>query len=455
MHRMSPRPSARLVLGFTVLSALSLPLACGGGQSGGASETASGKGGACEQARPTPAACSGSSEAKLPKLEIEDASKQEQKAVQRINEQIQRLSAEQGRLCGEYAACAIDEETFEKSTAALKARVDALPGLLEGMKSAKTYGQRKRALDEIYQGVVPAEARVEELMFRMSMRAELPASAGGKTIDVQPGSALPTNARVAFAFEVTRDAYLYIFQKAPNGTVNVLFPDARIGTQNPLRAGAVAEIPPNGQRFRLNDQDIGLENVYIVASQGPVQSLDAALQKVKDGKVTKISDDAMLRSFVAVQPGTAPEGCKTRALELDVGTGDGPSCTRSRGLVLEAAPRPGQRMMSDVMGDEKPSSSGARPSGLAGRAVMEVRTDPGDNLIVKVFPFKHTSEQDYKLPKRGGPGGVVAGAAKDGRPGEGAAAAPAPPRAAAAPAAQAGESATPEELTERAVIIEY
>jgi hypothetical protein len=151
----------------------------------------------------------------------------------------------------------------------------------------------------------------------------------------------------------------------------------------------------------VNDKDLGEENVYIVASREPIQSLDNALQKVKDGKVTAISQDSLLKSFTSVAPGTAPAGCKTRALELDTGSGaaaEGPACTRSRGLVLDAPEeegvieqRPGNKGRV-AMGEEPAAGSKVA---FTGRTVMEVRTDPGDSTIVKVFPFKHVSEQAY------------------------------------------------------------
>src|SRR5262249_8100841 len=161
---------------------------------------------------------------------------------------------EQARLCGAYLACSMDEAAYQKESASVKERLASLPDLVKAMQSANTYGTKKRALDGLYRGVGPDEKRVEELTFRMGMTGELRASAGGKMIDVEPGSTLPTNTRAAFAFEVSHDAYLYIFQKTPKGEVNVLYPDIRIGTKNPLRAGVTVQIPSNGQRFRLNDQ---------------------------------------------------------------------------------------------------------------------------------------------------------------------------------------------------------
>lgn len=389
MPRMNPRQTrpAHALLRALAALALASPLACGG-QSGNADPSASaGREIDCGGKKRAAASCESATDPGRLRVTANET-KQEERAASRINEQLDKLVAERARLCSEYNACSLDEATYAQRSAAIEERIRSLPPKIEAMANAKSYGERKRALDDIYRGYVPEEQRVEELTFRMGMRAELPQSAGGGAVDVQPGASVPTNARVAFSVEVSRDAHLYIFQKTPGGEVTVLFPEPRIGTQNPLRAGTSVELPPNGQRFRVNEKDVGTENVYIVASRTPIQSLDAALQKVKDGSVTQITQDKVLKAFTSVVPGAPPANanCKTRALELDTGSGEGPSCTRTRGLVLD-----------EPSGGAAPSAGStiSAPAPMTGRTVMEVRTDPGDDMIVKVFPFKHLSEQDY------------------------------------------------------------
>src|SRR6185436_14679502 len=159
---------------------------------------------------------------------------------------------------------------------------------------------------------------------------------GGGYVDVRPQMPLPTNARIAFTVAVTPQAFVYIFQKAPNGSLTTLFPDERIGTSNPLQGGQNARIPGGKMSFRLNEKDLGIENVYIAVSRKPLERLEQALAKVSSGKVEKIGDDSMLQSFSALpQPaapgaGAAPQGC-TRALELDAPAPAGGGCRKSRG----------------------------------------------------------------------------------------------------------------------------
>lgn len=322
-----------------------------------------------------------------------DATPQEKIAFGRIDEELSALSAQEEALCKSYLACELNEAQYREKMSAIVGRVEKLPVLVQGMTDAQSVGQRKQALDEMYRAVVPEEKRIEELTFRMAMAAQLPASAGGNSIDVEPGSVVPTNAMVYFGVEVSKEAYLYIFQRTPTDEVSVLFPDSRIGTQNPLLPGTWAQIPSGGDRFRVNEKDLGMENVYIVASLKPIDSLDGALKKVKDGAVTQVAQDSLLKSLVTVKPGQTPAGCQTRALEFVRGgvlldekspapaaSTEGPECTRSRGLVLA----PGAASV--------PVDNAIK---IRSVSMLEVRSEPGDNLIVKVFPFKHVTEAAY------------------------------------------------------------
>jgi len=386
---------SKLAFGMLTLASLAVPLGCGGG-GGGPEGAVAGEAIDCGGTKRAAADC-GAAKDEGGSLKVSGAqSKAEETAMARINASIEELNAEHARLCESYNACTIDEAAYSGGTSPIKERIAKLRDAIREMSDASaSYGVRKRALNDVYRSVVPADKRVEELTFRMGLQAELPASVGGGQVDIEPGSVLPTNARVAFSFEVSKDAHLYIFQRTPKDEVTVLFPDKRIGTQNPLRAGTWIEIPPNGARFRVNDKDMGDENVYIVVSQTPISSLDGALQKVKDGAVTKITDDAVLKAFTSVVPGKAPkEGC-ARGLEFDTGETVIPACSRTRGLVLDApqgdtisySPGSGQKHQRMMPDDEKTSAKHT--------PVMEVVTDPGDSVIVKVFPFKHVTEADY------------------------------------------------------------
>jgi hypothetical protein len=179
---------------------------------------------------------------------------------------------------------------------------------------------------------------------------------------------------VAFSFKTSRDAHLYIFQINAAGQPTVLFPDARIGTANPIPGGTLTRVPGQGQFFRLNDQDVGNENVYIVASRQAIASMDGLVAKVTSGQVSQVAQDSLLANLATVKPAGDAEcqGTKTRGLELEGPPAAGTGCTKTRGLTLETA---------DGASADKPS--------------ITARTAPGDNTIVKVFPFQHVTEAAY------------------------------------------------------------
>jgi hypothetical protein len=104
-----------------------------------------------------------------------------------------------------------------------------------------------------------------------------------------------------------------------------------------------------------------------------VPKLEDALKRVRDNQVKNLADDELLKTFTSVVPGAAPEDCRTRALTLTPQAA--PACVRSRGLVLNASPEP------------------ARDDA---KASVVVRNDPGDDTIVKVFPFEHVTAEDYQ-----------------------------------------------------------
>lgn len=251
-------------------------------------------------------------------------------------------------------SCVLDKETYGTRSENLRRRMSKVPELYEGLKGATDDGARRKALAAAYQELVPDTER-RELTLALGVHAQKPTEAGPSVIGV--GSALPTSTRVSFTVKMSRPAHLYLFQKAPDGTLNVLFPDARIAAKNPLPAAIELRIPMGGAAFKLNDRDVGTERVYVVASLEPLNSLQAAAERVAAGQ----KPDGQLASVAAIPSNGS--GCKTRALELDDGAAP---CVRSRGLQLDDAPA----------GE--------------GKASLRAQTEAADGVLVQVFSFEHT-----------------------------------------------------------------
>lgn len=295
-------------------------------------------------------------------------------AIRRISDETEKFITAHTRICRDYNACAIDKGKYEEEKKDILKLLEPVGPMVAAVQQAPSEGDRRVALDALYQHAVPSQQRQEEVTLLLSMEAELPESAGGGFRTVKPDEPLPTNTRVFFKVEVTPRAYVYIFQNNASSGLTVLFPDERIGTRNPLESGAESRIPNGDLRFRLNEKDIGFEDVYIAASRTPLQNLESALARVRDGKITRIKDDKLLAGMrhLPVAESGAKSDAKCRGLELE-------KCPRTRGLEL------------DLGGGR---SGGAQPRGKPPSFVA--RTEPGDGLILKVFSFQHTSENGYQ-----------------------------------------------------------
>jgi hypothetical protein len=284
------------------------------------------------------------------------SAKTDEAAIRAIDKETEQYAAQSRRLCDEYNKCLLDKDVYTTRSENLRRRMAKAPELYDEVKSAPDEASRAKALGKAYRELVPDEAR-RELALDFSVDAQKPSEGGARA--VAAGTSLPTGTKVALVVRPSKAAYVYLFQKTPDGRVNVLFPDARIGTKNPLAAGSALRLPPApSASFKLNDKDVGTERVYVVASLDPLVSLDGAIAKSAGGQ----APTGALASVTAAESDAAQKGC-TRSLEYDDGA-PAPKCVRSRGLEYD--------------------DGGAQP------ASFRARTEAADSVIVQVFAFEHT-----------------------------------------------------------------
>ncbi len=281
--------------------------------------------------------------------------KTDEVALRQIDQQTEQYAAQSKRLCEEYNACVVDKETYATRSENLRRRMAKVPELYDGLKAATEPEARRKALADAYQQLVPDEAR-RELSLSFAVQAKKPGEEQFRAITA--GSSLPTETRVAFALQVSHAAHVYLFQKSPDGKLSVLFPDARISTQNPLQPGAELRIPPGGAAFRLNDKDIGTERVYVVASLEPLPSLADAAARVASGG----EPQGTLAKLASVPSNQPQPSCTERGLELDDSSTSG--CVRTRGLELDPEPN--------------------------AQTSLRARTEAADGVLFQVFSFEHT-----------------------------------------------------------------
>jgi hypothetical protein len=276
----------------------------------------------------------------------------EQKALREIDQQTAMYVAEARRLCDEYNKCVVDKDTYGTRSENMRRRIAKTPELLESLKSGDEDAQRA-ALAKAYREIVPDGARTE-LRLTFSVLARRPSE--NAAVPIPSDASLPSGSHVTFDLQLSRPAYVYLFQKSASGAVHVLFPDVRVPVSNPVAASTSLQIPTGGASFRLDDRDLGTERVYIVASLKPVSALAAAADHASQGAP----------AGTAIQQLTTIDGaCKSRGLSLDEGAPPPTAgCARPRGLSLDTA------------GD--------------GKASMVATTEAADDTIATVFQFRHT-----------------------------------------------------------------
>jgi hypothetical protein len=277
------------------------------------------------------------------------------KALRAIDEQTAQYIVQARRLCDEYNACVLDRESYSLRSENLRRRMANVPELYEQIRNAPTPEAQRQALATAWTNVVPA-AQQTDLEVTLSVLARRPGSGG--PVSIREGMTLETGTSVWFVVQPSRTAYLYLFQRGASGTYNTLFPDARMGLQNPIPGGQPIAVPPGGGSYRLDNKDLGLERVYVVLSLSPLNSLTTDMAKVAQGVPPS--------SLETIGGNT---NCETRALSFESGPSSN-NCVRQRGLVLEPAN----------------GSSTDAPSLIA-------RTEAADDVIVRVFTFNHVGYQ--------------------------------------------------------------
>ncbi len=175
---------------------------------------------------------------------------------------------------------------------------------------------------------------------------------------MQAGETLREGDELAFEFTVTPAAHVYLIQKTKtSGTMTVLFPQPGINVVNPLTGGATARIPSGNDFFEVDNQDLGTEHIYVVASTREMPRLQEAVvamaQEHGTGKAMT-AEEAMLS---VLADGKA---CSRK------GGLDSPGCaSRTRGLKLKSADK-------------------AAPT-------ARLSTMPGDDAVFYTFTFEHVA----------------------------------------------------------------
>ena len=266
-------------------------------------------------------------------------------AIRQVDQAVERYAQRWSTMCKEYNAGIIDADAFNAQSKDLREKMEQLDELLVLLTTAPDAASFQAALREAYVGMVPEQS--VDLEVELDVMAQRPGEADFAL--VAPNATLASGTKLRMLITTTVDAYVYIYQVDANGRINVLFPDPRIGVSNPVPGATALHIPPAPASFTINDQDIGREQVHVVASAKPMDLLQATMARASEDPAAVTSEQLE---------------CNARGLEYESGV----ECPTTRGLVYDA---------------------GAE-AGAASQYSMKAVNAAADDAVHLIYGFDHT-----------------------------------------------------------------
>lgn len=269
--------------------------------------------------------------------------------------------------CELYNGCNLTSAEYRErldETQAHFRRIREQVSLLEAAKGNPEV--LRQAVTQLYVETVPP-ARVAETTLGLEFSLQSRDGSSQARV-VRSGETLRTGDEVVFGVRTSQAAYVYIFQRKSSGELDVLFPNAQISTvTNPIPASVLVRIPPQGQVFTLDAEDLGEETVYIAASKTPLADLESALSSVGSGEDSgkKKVSDAMENLFDEGAPECSEQ---TRGLEVTKEAGCG---SMTRGFT--------------------PTQSSGDDAFFSDASSVQGQTVPGDDVLIRTFKFQHVN----------------------------------------------------------------
>jgi len=266
--------------------------------------------------------------------------------VREVDQAVERYTAKYLSLCNDYRNGAISQSQYGQESARLREGMHKLETLMLKLDNAQTAEQFNETLSEM-RSTATVSGQNADLSLEVAVWAKVPDAA---EFQVSPqGATLGSGSSLYLEVSSTAHAYLYLYQVNAAGKMTVLFPNEQIPIVNPIPAGQGVRVPHGDFTFDVDENDLGLENLHIVASAQPLASLaDEAKRDESGGRVADNDLD-----------------CGTRALTLSAP----PTCTKTRGLVLNA-------------GEGR----------AAPRKSVSVQADDADDAVHVVYSFHHVGD---------------------------------------------------------------
>jgi hypothetical protein len=284
--------------------------------------------------------------------------------LREVSEGFSSLDQEFQQACQAYNACAIPPEDFQKRLSASQDRERQVRACLAIAQTAEGPQASRDALTCLHQAAVPPEKN-DDLALTFAVQAMRAGAGAPETL--RGGETLREGDKMVFGVNVSKPAHLYLMQRTgPERRLEVLFPNPDIATvTNPIPANQMVRLPPKGQSFKVNGEDIGHEEVFVVASEQPLGDLGAALDNLRAGADPNAGKAAETQMADLFGDGDKCSEDRTRGLDL------ASDCDVTRGIQLD-----------DTAAASDPFFAGQESS-------VRVRADPWDDTILQVFSFEH------------------------------------------------------------------
>lgn len=298
-----------------------------------------------------------------------------------VEKELKGYSFKQQQLCERWNACSISRDEYNRQTNLNTAVLDGVKLAADEYKVAKDTDNDRQQADALAKTVayVLPDAQLDLEFSAIAMKptnlATVPRTdvcptkdryaIGTEKVILSAGSPVPSGTHMYFTVRLNKPAYVYLYQKFDEtGELRILYPHKDIPRPtNPIPANELVTIPPEDiGDYCLDEKNIGLERVFVVASLEPLHNLEAAAAKIEAGQYKQVPEMVQMDQ-IAAKSAPPVAGCKTRALSFEGKQG---SCTRSRGLTFESKA-------------SKPTSGSS----------FKAKSEAGDTMIVKVFPFQH------------------------------------------------------------------
>lgn len=150
--------------------------------------------------------------------------------------------------------------------------------LFLGIKGLKKNTVKENAISEPQQ--ISSVLKTTPLELSMNIIGQREEADGTVSeVIIREGGILHSYDNFQVHFNTNKETYVYILIFDSKGEAKQLFPDPKISLSNKIVAGREYSVPTAGQWFWL-DENIGIETIYVLASETPLDNIQSILKEM-------------------------------------------------------------------------------------------------------------------------------------------------------------------------------